>query len=575
MSLRRLTVIGGYFRSSWRRTVLFGSAAAALIMILVQLVYSWNNLPLYQTIDGVDVGGQGSEEATALLNEKYRNLPVALYFGDNDKPYVQPPLVKIGVSVDSEPQVRSAAYPWWLRLVPTSLWWAHTVIQPDAPAYDHTEDKIRAYVKEVFGEECKIQPQNASLEYKDERLRVIPAIDGGTCVTAEVVKKLEDATPRLTSATVRLPMTPKPAKIHDKEARAFAAELIERTESGAKISAGGQEVEIPRDTLLSWLDFSAPDTGLAVSVSATRSADFFAKQLLPKVSVSAGTSRVTTRDFTEISRVDGKSGQTLDSAATLQSLNDWLTGAGKQAVAVTKSVAPSVIYTRTYTPTDTGMNALITQFAQSHPGTFGISFAELDGQHRHAAYRETEIFRTASTYKLFVAYGTLKRVEAGQWHWTDQIQGGRDLAKCLDDMIVKSDNPCGEVLLEKIGYTTLTNELRAIGLSKSSFTNEYPKTTAGDLTTFVGALQSGQLLNPDSTNRLLSLMKRNIYRQGIPAGASGTVANKVGFLDGLLHDAAIVYSPSGTYVLSIMTDGSSWATIAELTRKIEELRAQG
>ena len=50
------------------------------------------------------------------------------------------------------------------------------------------------------------------------------------------------------------------------------------------------------------------------------------------------------------------------------------------------------------------------------------------------------------------------------------------------------------------------------------------------------------------------------------------MADKVGFLDGLLHDAAIVYSPSGTYVLVIMTDGSSWAEIAALTRKIEELR---
>ena len=67
-------------------------------------------------------------------------------------------------------------------------------------------------------------------------------------------------------------------------------------------------------------------------------------------------------------------------------------------------------------------------------------------------------------------------------------------------------------------------------------------------------------------------MKRNVYRQGIPAGASGTVADKVGFLNGLLHDAAIVYSPKGTYVLVILTNGSSWANIAELTKKIEALR---
>jgi len=67
-------------------------------------------------------------------------------------------------------------------------------------------------------------------------------------------------------------------------------------------------------------------------------------------------------------------------------------------------------------------------------------------------------------------------------------------------------------------------------------------------------------------------MKRNVYRQGIPAGTSATVADKVGFLNALVHDAAIVYSSKGTYVLTIMTDGSSWANVAELTRKIEALR---
>jgi len=86
-------------------------------------------------------------------------------------------------------------------------------------------------------------------------------------------------------------------------------------------------------------------------------------------------------------------------------------------------------------------------------------------------------------------------------------------------------------------------------------------------------LQSGQLLSKQaSRDRLLSAMKRNIYRQGIPAGTSAQVADKVGFLDGLFHDAGIIYSRKGTYVLTIMSDGSNWATIAQLTREIESLR---
>ena len=73
-------------------------------------------------------------------------------------------------------------------------------------------------------------------------------------------------------------------------------------------------------------------------------------------------------------------------------------------------------------------------------------------------------------------------------------------------------------------------------------------------------------------DRLIGAMKRNIYRQGIPSGTSATVANKVGFLWNLLHDASIVYSPKGTYVLVILTDGSSWGNIAQLTRELEKLR---
>ena len=199
---------------------------------------------------------------------------------------------------------------------------------------------------------------------------------------------------------------------------------------------------------------------------------------------------------------------------------------------------------------------------------------ELSGKNRRATFNDSQRFRTASTYKLYVAYSTLKRVEAGTWKWSDQIQGGRNLEKCFDDMIVRSDNPCGEALLNKVGFRPLTDEMKALGLTNTSFVGTIPETSAGDLTTFMGSLESGQILGSDSRSRLLGALKRNIYRQGIPAGANGQVANKVGFLDGLLHDAAIIYGPTGPIVLSIMSDGSSWATLADLTKQIETLRAQ-
>lgn len=575
MSQEHLTIIRGHLREKWRRISLLGIAAIALILVLIQIAFPWNNLPLYETIDGVAVGGQAADAVTKSLNDKYKKLPVRLYFGKSPKVYREPTTAQIGLTVDTKQQVESALYPWWLRIVPTSLWWAHAVITPKAPQYASSTSITKEYVTKELGESCDVQAVNATLEYKDKKLKVVSAIDGGTCKPSDVERILGGARPLLSHHDIRIPMTERPAKIHDDQAQAMIKKLTEQTKDGVKIKAGNQEVVTTQGDILSWLDFTAPDSGIVATVNAMKSKDFFTKQLLPKVSVAAGTSRVTTLDFMETSRVNGANGQTLDTDATVASLNKWLLNAAEQPVAMTKAIAPTVVYTRTYTPTDTGLAALIAQYAQAHPGSFGVSFAELDGKRRHAGYQETKSFRTASTYKLFVAYGALKRVESGAWHWSDQINGGRDLTKCLDDMIVKSDNPCGETMLAKIGYKTLTNELKAIGLTRSSFLGSFPETTAGDLTMFVGALQSGQLLNPSNTATLLGAMKRNIYRQGIPAGVSGQTADKVGFLEGFLHDAAIVYSPSGTYVLTIMTDGSSWATIADLTRQIEKLRVQG
>jgi beta-lactamase class A len=571
-----LKIVHHHATQLWQLIGFAGLGITCGIIIVLQMLIPWNNLPLYATIDGEQVGGQSINDVQKKLDEKYEKLPIALYFGNSSKPYRQPFPEDIGLKISSKPQVDAKAYPFWLRLIPTSALWAHAVLPSTAPSYERSDDKVKAYVDKELGQSCDVKPQNASLVYKDKKLTVIPAADGGTCKLADVQKLLENTTPRITDHKVTIAMKQRAARIHDAEAKTYANELSARAQKLA-IQAGSSDVTVPEETFLTWLDFAAPDSGITATVNADRSTAFFEKELLPKVSVKAGVSKITTQDFTEISRVNGAPGQTLDAQATIQALNEWIVSSEGKPAAKVKSVAPSASYTRTYTATDTGMSALIEQYAKDKGGSWGVSYMSLSGNARNASYQGDKSFRTASTYKLFVAYGALKRVESGQWSWSMQVNGGRDLAKCLDDMIVKSDNPCGETLLDKIGFKTLTSELKAIGLNNSSFTCScgYPVTTANDLVRFNGALQAGQLLNADSTSRLIGLMKRNVYRQGIPKGASGTTADKVGFLDAFLHDAAIVYSPSGTYALTIMTEGSSWANMAELTRKIEALRAQG
>ena len=193
---------------------------------------------------------------------------------------------------------------------------------------------------------------------------------------------------------------------------------------------------------------------------------------------------------------------------------------------------------------------------------------ELDGKKRRADYRGNEQFVTASTYKLFVAYSLLKQIDGGKRDWESN-------ANCFNKMISYSDNACAESFLNSLGLRNVTSDIQAIGLKNSNFIKTGgPFTTANDLTLLLGMIATGQNFSSANQQRLVSAMTANVYRKGIPAGVNGTVADKVGFMDELLHDAAIVYSPSGTYVLAIMTNGSSWATIADLAKQIDKLHAE-
>jgi len=476
----------------------------------------------------------------------------------------------------NQKQINDEGYPWYMRLIPTSIFWQHMVQRPATPTYLRTDTVLDAYIKANLGESCNVVPKDASLISKNKKLVLAPSKDGGTCTLLDVKKALSSINPVIAmDEKVVIPVKVIAPNVSNETAQTLATRLNKRI--GTQVSMKVRDVQqmVSANEIMQWLVFTPKEAELVTSINKEKATVYFAKEVTPKVAIPAGVTKVTTQDFTEIARVDGANGQTLNTDQTIAEFIDFLEEKRNDVTAVPVAVGPRIDYVRTYTATSNGITALMTHYAQARSGVFGVSFVELSGAGRSAEYNSGKRFITASTYKLFVAYGTLKKAESGEWKWSDQIAGGRDMAACFDDMIVKSDNACAEALLKKYGYNNLTNDIRGLGLTSSGFGTDSPYSTPNNLALFLTKLEGSQLgLKPESRDKLLGAMKRTVHRQGIPAGATGQVASKVGFLDGLLHDAAIVYSPSGTYVLVIMTDGSSWANIAELTRQIEALRVQ-
>jgi len=562
--------------ASRHKTILLRVGGVFVAVLLVsQLLYPTDRLPLFSTVDGVALSGWKKSDATKHLDKLSAKQPVDVALGRIDKDFDTPKPGDIGISVSNDARVKDVDYPWYVRVIPTSLLWYGLVQSEEAPAYSHDEAKATEYIVKKFGQDCVIAAKDATLRQNGDTLETVPAKSGGVCRIDDATKVLLSAKPRLNDpAELTIPMDVTAPTVGDAAARRLGETLNTNSQGGVKLKVSDKMQTISQKEVLSWLTFSSKDGDVVFATDAEKANGYLSKQVTPLVAKPAGVTKVSTLDFTETSRNDGATGQTLATDVTLGDISNVLRGNKDVATAAVTQLAPKVEYTRSYTKSSTGIAAQLRFYDEDNAGVFGVSFVELGGQGLSAQHNGTRQFVTASTYKLFVAFSTLKRVDAGTYKWDDaNIASGRNLSTCFDDMIVKSDNACAEALIKKIGASELNADIRSLGLSNTAFKSDNNVTTANDLANYLTQLEKGTMpIKPESRERLLGAMKRNVYRQGVPAGASGQTADKVGFLWGLLHDAAIVYSPKGTYVLTVMTDGSSWGNIADLTRKIEALR---
>ena len=562
---------------NWRKILMSVGVVLAVLTVIFQFIYPADKLALLAYVDGVNVGGWQKSDAIKKLDDAYTNATISVYFGQSAEPLLRPTSSDIGLGISNESRINVIEYPWYLRIIPTSILWSGFINAPNAgPTYTRNEVAVDNYLDGQFGDSCNIPPRDASLRANKGSLEVVSSQSGGNC-NINVLRQdlLSIGLHPVGENRINIAVQDVLPTVTDDMARQFGVDLQNKLSNGILVESGAIRQLVSAAELFQWMDFVPRDGRLDYDFNAERATAYFNTNIALSMYVKPGTTTITTMDFIETSRIDGAVGRSLDVASTLAGMKDSVNGGGAAAV-VTMAVPPLINYIRSYSHSDVGLSALVQQYDVDHDGSFAVSMYELSGRGRRVGYNDTVVGVSASTYKLFVAYSTLKRIESGVWHWSDSATEDNDIAGCFDNMIVWSDNYCTETLMEKIGYRVATDEAHEIGCYDTAFISDdgYAKTSSADLSSLLARLQTGQILTQQSSrDRLIDAMMRNTYREGIPAGVGGSVvADKVGFINGVLNDAAIVYSPTGIYVLVIMTDGSSWDTIADLASKIEELR---
>lgn len=494
-----------------RRRIVVGCLGVLLLVELFQLFWPSDKFFPLATLDGHAVGGQSSQQAAETLNAATLKRTVKL----TDKTTgttVSLTAKQAGITVDYTDRAKAAAK---LKIVSA------------APGYTFTPADIRSAAGSSFSSSATGDLAAATIEMGI----VSPTVSDDTA------KQLLDTLNKALSKDV-----------------AFTYEDGTWTVPAKKIINTVSTTVNAQD-----------DTKLDVTISESKlMRQLKSKGIALKVAKKAAGAGVAPATIA----VKGNAYQVIDASATAASLSGMLASGQNAPVAVsTKDFSNVELYE--------GLPAsgTIEEKLQQLFGDADYEVAVYDlktGKSKIQIDADTAM-ASASTYKLFIAYSMIHAVETGQVTW-DSALNGMTLSSCMATMIINSDNSCPEAWLARYGFSTVTQQAHDIGAANTNFVPYDMTTTANDLATVLKGFYSNSIASPDSTDQLFSLMETQVYREGIPAGigSDGVVQDKVGFMDGLLHDAAIVRSDKGDYAMVIMTDGSSWNKIAQASLLIYE-----
>lgn len=136
-------------------------------------------------------------------------------------------------------------------------------------------------------------------------------------------------------------------------------------------------------------------------------------------------------------------------------------------------------------------------------------------------------------------------------------------------MITESDNTAAKMLTDTIGFQNIENAFKALGFKDTNICRsgmnltsykikEDNYTTPNDIAGMFEKIYRGKLVSAKASSFMLGILKHvelpTRLRKALPEGWG--LAHKTGLLRQACHDAGIVYSPRGEFIIVLLTSNS-------------------
>lgn len=231
----------------------------------------------------------------------------------------------------------------------------------------------------------------------------------------------------------------------------------------------------------------------------------------------------------------------------------------------------------------------IGEIAENNEGEFSCVIRTLKFPYTQWQIAENEPFPAASLIKVPMLAVVFGAIEAGTLSLEDNITirrrditGGSGVIKAmkvpvvftLDEllkiMISASDNTATNKVIGLLGYEYYNRGFKDLGLRETSLVRKMMDfsrrdegvenyTSSRDIAFLLEKMYNRELVSEAASNKMIEYLKKQKVNDRLPRylPKEVTVAHKTGLERGVVHDAGIVFSEKGDYIICVLTKGVS------------------
>lgn len=249
-------------------------------------------------------------------------------------------------------------------------------------------------------------------------------------------------------------------------------------------------------------------------------------------------------------------------------------------------------------PLSESLKSELEQLFSEKDGTYSVWFQHLQEPDLHFSINSDTLHHAASTMKTPVMIELFRRAELGDFNLSDSILVQNQFYSIVDGsefqleldpngndpferrvgfnatisdlnhaMITYSSNIATNLIIQLVGAEETTHTMRSLGANRiqvirglydmKAFERGLSnRTTAKDLGKLYEKIANGEAVSPEMDQKMIEVLKDQFYRDVFPTHLPNDVivANKTGFITGVVHDSGIIYLPDGqSYVLIFLS----------------------